>query len=110
MTDEEDDDDDLEKTHWRGRLLVLALAVAALLGVIYAVHRRNEAPAPPPAPVEPPPPCIDNRCVERPGYLDCVEWANGGPAVCSKWKILYENNCVCHEWGPREPKLDGGTP
>ncbi len=71
-------------------------------------HEPAPAPAAPELP--PPPPCIDNRCAERPGYLDCVAWANGGPAVCSKWKILYENNCVCHAWGPREPKLDGGAP
>lgn len=68
-------------------------------------------PAPTPAPAEPPPPpCIDNRCAERPARLKCVEWSNGAPAICSMWNIIYENNCVCHEWGPREPKPDGGTP
>lgn len=67
----------------------------------------GHAPAPSPAPeLPPPPPCIDNRCAERPTKLKCVEWTSSS---CGTWNIIYENNCVCHEWGPREPKPDGGT-
>ncbi len=81
--------------------------------LLTATNPPSCGPAPDPAPspaLPPPPPCIDNRCAERPGYLNCVEWSNGAPVQCSRWKIVYENHCVCHEWGPREPLLDGGTP
>lgn len=107
-----DDTDDSDGRFLGPRLLVIALVLAALLAVIYVVRQRaQEEPIPAPAPMlPPPPPCIDNRCAERPGYLKCVEYSNGSPASCSMWKFLYENNCVCHEWGPRPPALDGGAP
>lgn len=89
----------------------LFCATALLLTAAHGPGCKPEATSAPAAPeLPPPPPCIDNRCAERPGYLACIAWSNGGPAVCSKWKILYENNCVCHEWGPRETKPEGGAP
>lgn len=105
-------EEDQEEGSGGARIAVIFVVLAALLAVVYvaAGRRSHEEPAPSAPELPPPPPCIDNRCVERPGYLDCIEWSNGYPASCSKWKILYENNCVCHEWGPRELKLDGGTP
>ena len=92
------------------RSLFCAVAVLASMGPAAPnCVGCGDVPIPAPAPaLPPPPPCIDNRCAERPGHLKCVEWANGGPATCSMWRVLYENHCVCHEWGPREP--DGGTP
>ena len=84
----------------------LFCATAFLVGIARTPGCEGE-PTPAPAPAEALPSCIDERCIERPEYFKCVEWA-AATSDCTKWQILYVNHCECRERAVAKP--DGGSP
>lgn len=54
------------------------------------------------------PPCIHERCEERPKRLECTG-PYMGANTCWRWEVIYEHHCTCDQWAS-PTNVDGGRP